>query len=166
MRTPFYSYVHIDIAAERGPVGDREAVGFDVSDQAPTRLNVHARRGGHVARELACDADGQCRKIRLDDAVAANRHGLAGGQRAPDGPFDRDRFVTRELAFDDEPRTNYAACHITSSLKDSYPCSGLRAASRRGSSRPKQVSSPSAVFGRVDAGCRDFESDVANAAAV
>src|SRR5688572_20200064 len=124
MRTPFYSYVHIDVAAERSTVRDGEAVGFDVPDQAPARLHVHARRSAHVTGELPGDADGQRGEISLDDAIGADRHGLARGQRAPDGPFDHYRFIARELAFDDESRTHYAACHITSSLEDSSPARG------------------------------------------
>src|SRR5918995_2157081 len=98
MRSPFYSHIHVDVAAEGSPVRDGEAVRLDVSDQGPTGLNVHSRRGVHVARQLTCDADGQRRDVGFDDAVAADRDGLARGERAPDGPVDLDGFVARELA--------------------------------------------------------------------
>src|SRR5262245_39642443 len=116
MRTPCYSHIHVNIAAERSSVGDGQTVRLHVADEAPTCLNVDTRARRDIARELPRDADREALDVRFDDSVRAHRHGLARGEGALDGAVDQHGLVTRELAFDDEPRTHYAACHITSSL--------------------------------------------------
>src|SRR5688572_12123150 len=148
MRTPCYSHIHIDIATERRSVGDGQAIRFHVTDEAPTRLNVHARVRADITRQLPRDADRERLDVGFDHSVGTDRHGLTRGERAFDGTIDQHGLFTRELAFDDESSSHYAACHITSSLSgiSERPPSaeeGARVTSRLGSSRPKQVSSTS-----------------------
>src|SRR5688572_13140230 len=75
-------YVHVDVALERGTVGDRQARGFHVADQAAAGLEVHALGRGHVARHLACDGEALGGHVGLDHGRAAHRHGVARAELA------------------------------------------------------------------------------------
>ena len=48
-----YLTVHVDVALERGSVGDGQACGLDVSDQAATRLQI-STAAPHVWPTTAC----------------------------------------------------------------------------------------------------------------
>jgi hypothetical protein len=114
MRTPCSSHIHVDIAAERRTIGDGQTAGLYVPNETSTRLNVHAGTGIDVARHLPGHYHRERLKVRFHYPVASDRYGLARGECAADGPIDHHCFVTRELAFDDESRSHYTACHITS----------------------------------------------------
>src|SRR5262245_56106444 len=61
------SHVHVDVAVERRPVGDRQASRFHVADQARSRLQVDTFLGRHVARYLAGDREGLSAHVGFDD---------------------------------------------------------------------------------------------------
>src|SRR5882757_2002937 len=104
-------HVHVDVALERGSVGDHDARRFDVADHLGFCAQLDALAGQHVAGEAS--ADGQRLSLDVGFHRRAVLHGEILGNRdlSLDRPEDGQRLLAADLPIDDDTASDDGVAH-------------------------------------------------------
>src|SRR5579859_6766647 len=131
------SHVHVDVALELGPVGDRDARGLHVADDARPALQVDALGRVDVARERARHDERAARHVGLDRRAVLDGDALLRGELAAHGARHDDVLVRRDLAFDRDARADDRARHgdVSVVVPSGKPAQRRAAAGRARASR-------------------------------
>src|SRR5437762_2524967 len=105
------SDVHVDVALERGTVGNEDARGFDVAHDAALCLQLDFIRCRDVAGDLTRDVD----VLRLDvgfyDTRRLDVERLFESDLALHSALDDEIFVAGDLAVDDDGAADERVSH-------------------------------------------------------
>ena len=84
-------HVHVDVALERGSVGDRQARCLDVSDEPPAGHEIDPVARGDVAGDLAADRQRRRRDVGLDHGAGLDADRVFGDELAAERALDDAR---------------------------------------------------------------------------